>query len=86
MRRLEAILNRADELGMVVILGIFYFGQDERLHDEAAVLRAVDNTVEWLFARDYRHVIIEINNECNIRYEHAILQPSRVHELIERVK
>jgi hypothetical protein len=27
MHRLERILNRADELGMVVILGIFYFGQ-----------------------------------------------------------
>ena len=26
-----AILDQADELGMVVILGIFYFGQDERL-------------------------------------------------------
>jgi hypothetical protein len=29
-------------------------------------------------------VIVEINNECNVRYDHAILQPSRVHELIER--
>ena len=35
--RLERILDRADELGMVVILGVFYFGQDERLKDEAAV-------------------------------------------------
>jgi len=31
MRRLEKVLDRADELGMVVILGLFYFGQDERL-------------------------------------------------------
>ena len=37
MARLETILDKADELGMVVILGIFYFGQDERLKDEAAV-------------------------------------------------
>ena len=43
MARLQRILDRADELGMVVILGIFYFGQDERLRDEAAVVRAVDN-------------------------------------------
>lgn len=27
--RLERILDRADELGMVVILGIFYFGQEK---------------------------------------------------------
>ena len=36
--RLEAILDRADELGMVAIVGYFYFGQDERLRDEAAVI------------------------------------------------
>ncbi|MBM4049478.1 MAG: hypothetical protein FJ279_30655 [Planctomycetes bacterium] len=86
MARLERILDRADELGMVVILGIFYFGQDERLKDEAAVVRALDNAVDWLFDRDYRHVLIEVNNECNVRYDHSILQPARVHELIERVK
>jgi hypothetical protein len=84
--RLARILDRADELGMVVILGIFYFGQDERLEDEAAVLEAVDRTVDWVLKRGDRHVLIEINNECNVRYDHAILQPPRVHELIERVK
>jgi hypothetical protein len=84
--RLERILNRADELGMVVILGLFYFGQDERLTDEAAVIRAVDQTVDWLFRGGWNNVLIEINNECNVRYDHAILRPDRVHELIERVK
>ena len=37
-RGCERILDQADELGMVVILGLFYFGQDERLKDEAAVI------------------------------------------------
>jgi len=86
MARLERILDRADELGMAVILGIFYFGQDHRLADEAAVCRAVDNAVDWVFDRGYRHVLIEVNNECNVRYTHDILKPPRVHELIERVK
>jgi hypothetical protein len=86
MARLEQVLNRADELGMVVMLGIFYFGQDQRLRDEVAVLRAVDEVIDWLFDRDYGNVLIEVNNECNVRYDHAILQPGRVHELIERVK
>ncbi|MGA2325443.1 MAG: hypothetical protein ABSH05_04080 [Bryobacteraceae bacterium] len=87
MRRLARILDAADEWGMAVILGIFYFGQDERLRDEAAILRAVDNTVDWVFDRGYRNVMIEVDNECDVkRYEHAILQPERVHELIERVK
>jgi hypothetical protein len=69
-----------------VILGLFYFGQDERLKDEAAVIRGVDQAIDWLLARNYRHVIIEVNNECNIRYDHAILKPERVHELIDRVR
>ncbi|MGQ9576843.1 MAG: hypothetical protein ACUVUC_16190 [Thermoguttaceae bacterium] len=86
MRRLERILDRADELGMVVILGIFYFGQDERLRDEEAVKRALDAAVDWLYEHGYRHVLIEVNNECNVRYDHGILRPDRVHELIERVK
>lgn len=84
--RLERILNKADEVGMVVILGYFYFGQDERLKDEAAVLRATDEATQWILDHGWRHVLIEINNECNVRYDHALLQPARVHELIERVK
>jgi hypothetical protein len=86
MARLERILDRADELGMVVILGLFYFGQDERLVDEAAVVRGVDRAVTWILERGYRHVMIEINNETGSGYDHAILRPDRVHELIERVQ
>jgi hypothetical protein len=86
MHRLEQVLDTADTLGMAVILGIYYFGQDERLQDEAAVIRGVDNAVNWVLAKGYRNVLIEVNNECNVRYDHAILRPERVHELIERVK
>ena len=86
LARLARILDRADELGMVVILGYFYFGQDERLTDEAAVLRATDFATKWLLDGGWRNLLVEINNECNVRYDHAILKPDRVHELIERVK
>jgi len=87
MARTARILDRADELGMVVILGIFYFGQDERVKDEAAVIRAVDATVDWVLQRGDRHVLIEVNNECDVKkYDHEILKPARVHELIERVR
>jgi hypothetical protein len=86
MARVERILDEADRLGMPVILGLFYFGQDERLRDEQAVARAVDGVVGWVLEKGYRNVLIEINNECNVRYDHAILQPARVHELIARAK
>jgi hypothetical protein len=85
--RCRRILDRADELGMVVILGFFYFGQDERLDDEAAVVRAVDHAVDWLLHGGWGNVLVEVNNECNVpKYEHEILQPGRVHELIRRVR
>jgi len=85
--RMERVLRATDALGMVVILGVFYFGQDERLRDEAAVVRALDSTVTWVLDRGWRHVLLEVNNECNVRrYEHDILQPARVSELIERAR
>lgn len=86
MQRLERIISAADRLGMVVILGYFYFGQDQRITDEAAVCRAVDNATLWVLDKGWQNVIIEINNECNVRYHHKILMPGRVHELIKRAK
>jgi hypothetical protein len=86
MNRLERILDQSDKLGMVTILGLFYFGQDERIKDEAAVKLAVINVLKWLSERRYTNVLIEINNECNVKYNHPILQPERIHELIEMAK
>jgi hypothetical protein len=71
---------------MVVILGYFYFGQDQHLENEEAVINAVDNITKWIINKGYQNIIVEINNECNIRYDHDILKPNRVHELIERVQ
>lgn len=87
MNRVERVIDRADKLGMVVMLGYFYFGQDGNLEDEDAVIRAVENATKWVLEKGYTNVIIEINNECNVRYDdHPILQCERVHELIEFAK
>jgi hypothetical protein len=85
--RLERILDAADDLGMVVILGYFYFGQDQRLDGEQSVIRAVENATEWLINRGYSNVLIEIGNEVdNRKYEQDIIRANRCHELIELVK
>lgn len=86
LKRLERIIKKADELGMVVIVGYFYFGQDERIKDEKAVIAAVKNMTQWLLNTGNQNILIEINNECDLRYDHAILQPARVHELMNLVK
>ena len=87
MGRLERILDRAGQLGMAPIVGLFYFGQDQRAKDEAAVKRTVENAAGWILGHGYRNVLLEIDNECDVQaYDHEILKPARVHELIDMAK
>jgi len=86
MKRVEAVLDKADELGMIVILGYFYFGQAPRMKPDA-IERAADNATEWLIAKKYTHVIIEIANETDHpKYAHPGLKPKAANILIERVQ
>jgi hypothetical protein len=85
--RMRRVLDAADEQGMVVILGYFYFGQDQRLRDEAAVVRATDEATRWLLDGGWQNVLVEVDNETNVNaYDHDILRPARVSELIMRVR
>jgi hypothetical protein len=87
MNRLEKILDRADELGMVPILGLFYFGQDQILTNDDAVKNAVKNTVSWILDKGYENVLIEIANECdNNGYDREIIKSKNIHELIMLAK
>ncbi len=87
MNRLSKIVEKADRLGMVVILGVFYFGQDEKIKDEAGVIKAVDNVSDWLLNKNYKNVVVEVANECdNNQYDHNIIKAPRISELIKRVK
>jgi len=86
MNRLVRILDKADELGMAVILGIYYFGQEKSIADETAILNGIRNTVEWALRNGYTNVLIEINNECDLYKIHPILHAKRVHEAINYVK
>lgn len=82
MDRMGKIIEKADELGMVVIMGIYYFGQEKYINDEAAVKKGIKNTVEWVLKNNYTNVLLEINNECDFYHKHSILKPARVHEAI----
>lgn len=85
--RTAHLIEAADAAGLIVCLGLFYFGQDEKLLDEQAVRVGVDEVCLWILRSGYRNVIIEINNESDVpKYEHKILQPHRVHELIDQAR
>jgi hypothetical protein len=84
--RLERILDRADELGMAPIVGFFYFGQVTRFRDESAIVRATQNATDWLLAKGYTNVLVEIANEANNVPYPEIIKPKRAGELIKLVQ
>lgn len=85
--RLKRVLDRADELGMIAILGYFYQGQDQYLNDDKAVYRAVEEATAWVLESGYRNVIVEIANECDVKsYERDIIKVENIHKLIEFAK
>lgn len=87
MARLKKIIDKVDSLGMVVMLGYFYFGADQFLEDENSVINAVRGITEWILNNNYINVIVEVANECNLPYyDHKILNEKRITELIELVK
>ncbi len=85
--RLDHVLERADEVGMTVNLGVFYGVAARRLVNEAAVVRALDATIAHVMAGGWRNVLIEIGNEVDNRaFTHDIIKPARCVELINRVR
>jgi hypothetical protein len=83
--RLEKVIKACDQLGMVVVLGLFYGKQSGTFKDEAAVKAAVANTVDWLIEKTAANVLIEIGNEVDLPnvWAHPIIAAERCHELIE---
>jgi hypothetical protein len=85
--RLAQVIGAADALGMVVVLGLFYGPATRHLRDEAAVIRAVEETTDWLIAQRARNVLVEIGNEVDWTvFHHDAIRAHRCHELITLVQ
>lgn len=63
MKRVSRVIESADDLGMVIILGLFYQRQDQILLDEDKVRTATANAAAWIRDKGYTNVMIEIANE-----------------------
>jgi hypothetical protein len=75
LARVAPVIERADALGAVIILSLYYQRQDQYLQDERAVQAGVVNAVAWIRREGYRNVILEIVNEYGHRgFDHAILR------------
>ncbi len=89
-KRMQKVLEAADRLGMVAIVGFFYQGSDERIQiveQDRHLRAAVVNGIRFLKSLPQRNVLIEINNETSVRgYSHPMLQPDGIYELVRLAK
>lgn len=89
-KRLERVIAAADRLGMVVIVGFFYQGEDERVKitpDERYVRAALTNGIGFLKSLPHRNILVEINNETSVRgYSHPMLQPDGAVDAVRLAK
>ena len=75
LARVARVIERADALGAVVILSLYYQRQDQALRDEQAVRTGVIKAVDWVKQKGYRNIILEVANEYgHPGFDHAVLR------------
>ncbi len=75
LARVARVIEKADALGAVIFLSLYYQRQDQYLQDERAVRSGVVNVVDWIRRSGYRNVVLEIANEYGHRgFDHGILR------------
>lgn len=87
--RVARILARADELGIVAIVSLFYGAHLRRLRDEAALWRAADEALAFLAGTGRRNLLIEAANEVEVCLRlsgHDLFRPARAHEMVDRLR
>jgi hypothetical protein len=93
LSRLDRVLTAAARVGIVVIVQYFYWGQDQRLANDAAVIRATDSLTDWLMGlhnayrrTPYTNVLVELANEADDpSYDRSIIRDG-VTTLMTRVR
>jgi hypothetical protein len=76
-------------LGMVVIVGLFYWMQMLHMEGEPAIWRAADEALGFLEGTGRRNILIELANEVDVVARHtpyAIFGWDQVHETIARLR
>lgn len=68
LKRLDRLIQAADDLGMIVIVSILYQGQSNRMADGRCIRNAVTSACRFLKEAAYNNIIIEVANEYNVGY------------------
>jgi hypothetical protein len=75
LERARRVIQKADALGAIIILSLYYQRQDQRLRDATAVKSGVVNVARWIRRNGYTNVMLEIANEYgHSGFNHAILR------------
>ncbi len=85
LSRLDLLIKAASANGIVVDLSLFYHAQDKRVN-QAAIPTAINNIVDWLVAKGYTNVLLEIANEVDQPGFWPNLQPAGEPALIAQAQ
>jgi hypothetical protein len=83
--RMQQVLEAADALGMVVIVGFFYWKHTEGWSDET-MMKAAHNACQFLRDSGKKNFMIEIANENGPGYQQPLLHGDQVHKVILALK
>ncbi len=89
LRRLERLLQAANQRGMAVNLMYFYQGQDEMFDSPDAIHVAARNITDWLIDKKFRNVIVDIANEWDLpgnNWDFAAYIPEHLLQLIKETR
>lgn len=87
--RIARVLARADELGMVVIAGLFYWVSVRRMRDEQAIWHAAHEALGFLTETGHRNVLIEVANETDVVFDRTgydVFRPEHAQEMVGRLR
>lgn len=84
--RVRRVVERADELGMVVIAGLFYFKHANRLDSDKAAVRAAYNALDVLAGTGRSNILVEIANETDSEFVHPFFGLDHAPRAIEAMR
>jgi hypothetical protein len=75
LARVKRVIQAADSLGAVIILGLYYQRQDQHLANDAAIRAGVVNVANWVTQEGFTNIMLEIANEYpHGGYDHPLIQ------------
>ena len=86
--RVARVLACADDLGMVVIVGLLYCVHLKRM-GQAAIWRAADEALSFLESTGRKNMLIEVANEVEVCLRHSgydMFRPERTHEMVLKLR